>query len=249
MSTRDLLTNARQRFEAARAALGTIGSMDVNKDIDTLEALADKARAESRRIAESADLTGEAKARRRAAIRRDYELAAQDIAERISDRVEKAERDQRARLRVPPPEGMDAATRMLAARYDAVLVLDRTPDDQLGRALETLARDPGDVGRLMLSDWSARYLQARRNNVAAAEFHAVRDPLAAEWLERHGVTHGREALTALQAMPEARKARDLTVFVARSTADEIAPAPAEPNVPTGPGTPEMITVQHGAHGA
>lgn len=224
MNLQELIDNARARFDAARDALGTSRSMEISAALTDLEDAYRSSYNAAQRIDGDANLSAQGKRTKRADIRRKYEATAQAIAKRIHELVNASETDHRDRLRVPEPDGPNAAMRMLIARTDAQMVLDRTPSNELGAVMRALATDPGDVGRLMLGDWSSRYLQARRDNVAAADFIATRDELAAQWRGEAGAA----GLAGLRAMPEARRATELATFAARTGADAIGPADLAP---------------------
>lgn len=199
----NLLNTARERIEQARDALG-IHAATLERYLTDVERLDTTTLEQADLIRGNQRLALEAKRSDLEAVAATYRQAAEQVTEATRTVLTDAERTLRAKLELPPLEGPDAQGRLANARTDAVLVLDRTTDPDLDTALETLARDPGDVGHLILTGFAERYLQARQHNPTAARWAEARDQLAAERLgpDAQAALERLKGLTPARPVPE-----------------------------------------------
>jgi hypothetical protein len=162
-------------------------------------------------------LSAEGKKKQISAIRESLDGALDEGLARLEGLIGEREAAFRAKLKLPPLSGDDLQGRLANARADAVMVLDRTPDERLPEALEMLARDSGDVGHVMLSGFAERYLQARPVNVAAATWSSKREDLLVKRLGEPA----REASASLAALSDARAAALITKHAIHHAKEEI----------------------------
>ena len=197
-----LSTTARQYLDQAKDALG-LRYRDLSDRLDQLDQLDANLNSTAERIRGDERLAPEAKRDDLKAATSVYRDATKKLTTEAHQLVEEREKVLRAHLQPPGLDGPDAQGRLGNARADALLVLDRTTDDDLGTALETLARDPGDVGHLLLSGWAERYLQARQSNAAAAIWNSQRDAIAADRLgpDAQAARQHLEGLKPARAVP------------------------------------------------
>ncbi len=198
-----LLTTARERIEQARDALG-IHAATLERYLTDVERLDARTLEEADLIRGNQRLSVEAKRDDLTAVAATYRQAAEEVTTATKTTLAAAERSLRAKLEVPAPEGPDAQGRLANARTDAMMILNSVSDDELVDALEVLARDPGDVSSLVLSDWTPKFLQARRHNPSAARWTEARDQLAAERLgpDAQAALERLKGLTPARPVPE-----------------------------------------------
>jgi hypothetical protein len=218
----ELIKHARARLERSKNALGTFRAQEAETIIDSMERLITTAREQREKLDKDERLSAVGKKEQRDAMRDVLKEGLEEGVARFEQLVAEREAKHREKLKMPPISGEDAQGRLANARADAVLVLDRTPDERLAETFETLARDPGDVGALMLSGFAERYLQARPSNATAAVWNARKDDLL---VERLG-DEAREARAALASLADARAAATITKHQAIHALQELSGATA-----------------------
>ena len=197
-----LSQTARQYLDQAKDALG-LRYRDLSGRLDQLDQLDASLNGTAERIRGDERLAPEAKRDDLQAATSVYRDATKKLTTEAQQLVEEREKVLRAHLQPPGLEGPDAQGRLANARADALLVLDRTNDNDLAQALETLATQPDDVGHLLLAGWAERYLQARKSNAAAAQWNSQRDAIAAERLgpDAQAARRHLEGLKPARAVP------------------------------------------------
>lgn len=205
MSTPNMIDAARRYLDQARDALGA-RHRDMRQRLDELARLDSSLRNTAASVRADERLTPTAKRADLHTAAREYREAAQQVITELHQTVNDTTADLRHKLTLPALDGDDAQGRLANARADALMVLDRTPDDRLAQALETLARDSGDIGHLMLSGFAERYLQARQHNSTAAQWQTARDTILAERLG----DGAKATLARLDGLQHARNATTLT---------------------------------------
>jgi len=198
----NLLQQAKDRLERSKAALGETNAAEAERVIDTLEKLLDNAKQKTAQIQKNEHLNATGKKSEREAIQAELRKQLEAGVSKLEAMVAARETEHRAKLKLAPIQGEDAQGRLANAREEALLVLDRTPDDRLAQAMETLARDSGDIGVLMLDGFAERYLQARASNESAARWTAKKQSLLVERLGESA----QEAAAALERLSDARAA-------------------------------------------
>ena len=210
-----MIDAAHRYLDKARDALGT-RHRDMRDRLDELERLDSSLRNTAASVRTDERLAPTAKRDDLHTAASEYREAAQQVISELQQTVNDARAELRHRLTLPALDGDDPQGRLTNARADAVMVLDRTPDDRLAQALETLARDPGDIGHLMLSGFAERYLQARQHNSAAAQWQTARDTILAERLG----DGAKAALARLDGLQHARSATTLVEHHAHHAAND-----------------------------
>ena len=207
----NLASAARARLKQAEGSLGTEVASRIAKELDRLERLEDLLKEQTHRVQHDERLSPEGKQADVAKIVEEYDSTTAGIVENIGRIVSEAEQAHRRKLTLPPLQGDDVQGRLLNSRHDARMVLDAASDDRLPQAMETLARDPGDLGYLMLGEsFAERYLMGRGNNAAAARWHSIRDDLLVERL-------GPEAAEARRALAGIQDARAVHLILEHHT--------------------------------
>jgi len=214
-----LLQHAKNRLARAKKTLGHFRTQEAETIVDGIDQLLAVAREKAARLDADKNLSAIGKRQQKAQIKEVLRTTVKERLDQLEQIVTSSEQRYRQKLTLHALDGDDAQGRLANARADAVMVLDRTPDDRLHEAMETLARDPGDVGTLMLSGFAERYLQARPSNATAAVWNAKKDSLLVERLGEPA----REAQAALAGLADVRAAHIMTKHEAHTAAEELGP--------------------------
>ena len=215
-----LLQHAKNRLARAKKTLGQFRTQEAEGIIDSIDHLLSVTRQQAARLDADERLSAVGKRQQKAELQEALRSGVKERLDRLDQIVANNEQRYRQKLTLPPLDGEDAQGRLANARADAVMVLDRTPDDRLHEAMETLARDPGDVGTLMLTGFAERYLQARPSNATAAMWNAKKDGLLVERLGEPA----REAQAALAGLADVRAAHVMAMHQAHREAEELGPS-------------------------
>jgi len=219
-----LLQHAKTRLANAKTTLGTSRTQDAEDAVTGIERLIAVAQEQANRVDADQTLSATGKQQRKTEIATVMRQSVDEQLNRLERVIADQEKGYLERLQLPPLAGDDVQGRLANARADAVMVLDRAPDDRLAEAMETLARDPADVGHLMLTGFAERYLQARSSNVAAAAWGARKEELL---VERLG-DPARRAQAGLKALADVRAAHLMTKHEAHNVSEALGPIPQAP---------------------